>query len=303
MFKKVLVPLDGTSQAAAALPPARTIAHITGGSLVLLRVTDQEDRSGDPERYLRAVATELQDQSVECIVRHGRPAEEIVTVARDLHADLIVMATHGRAGIERFVAGSVAERVLTHSPSPLLLVRPGGKRVTHVKTIVVPTDGSAGAAVALGTALGLARASDARLVLVEAIEPIPVWVYGADSGMGVAPSYVDPAWDEEALSAADAYVQGLVSRLQAAGVQAEGRTVTGGAVTAIEAVADEADADLVIMSTHAYTGPVRTLLGSTADALVRTAKRPVLLVRRPSRVPDDEPANTVRPDLLGAPAG
>jgi nucleotide-binding universal stress UspA family protein len=301
MFKKVVVPLDGTPQAAAALPLARSIAHTTDGSLLLLRVTDEVDRSGDPERYLQAVAKELQDGTVECIVRHGTAVDEIVAIARDLNADLIVMATHGRAGIERILAGSVAERVLTHSKVPLVLVRPGGKRVTHLKTLLVPTDGTAGAALALASAVGLARAGDARVVLVEAIEPIPLWVYAAD--YGVAPTYLDPAWEDEAVSAADTYVRGLVSRLQAAGVKAEGQARKGGAVAVIEAVADEADADLIIMSTHAYTGPARTVLGSTADALVRTAKRPVLLIRRLGSAPDYEAAHAADADLVEAPAG
>jgi nucleotide-binding universal stress UspA family protein len=65
----------------------------------------------------------------------------------------------------------------------------------------------------------------------------------------------------------------------------------GGSVETIEAAADEADADLIVMSTHAYTGPARALLGSTADALVRTAKRPVLLVRRPAGALDYAPAD------------
>jgi len=301
MFKKVLVPLDGTPQAAAALPLARTIAHTTEGSLLLLRVTDEADRSGDPERYLHAIAKELQDDSIECIVRRGTAADQIVAIARDLSADVIVMATHGRVGIERILASSVAERVLTHSQVPLVLVRPGGKRVTHLKTLLVPTDGTAGAALALGTAVGLARASNARLVLVEAIEPIPLWVYGAD--YGVAPSYIDPAWEDEAVTSADTYIRGLVSRLQTAGVKAQGHALKGDAVAAIETVADEADADLIIMSTHAYTGPARTLLGSTADALVRTAKRPVLLVRRPAGAPDYEAAQIADANLVGAPTG
>jgi nucleotide-binding universal stress UspA family protein len=249
---------------------------------VLLRVTDEADRSGEPERYLNAIARELQEHDAQSVVRGGRPADEIVAIARDLEADLIVMATHGRVGVERMLAGSVAERVLTHSPVPVVLVRPGGKRVTHLRTLLVPTDGTAGAALALGTAVGLARATDARLVLVEAIAPIPQWVYGVDYGM--APTYIDPSWEDEAVSAAETYIRGVVSRLQEAGVNAEGCARKGEAVATIEAVADATDADLIIMSTHAHTGAARTLLGSTADALVRTAKRPVLLMRRPSGV-------------------
>jgi nucleotide-binding universal stress UspA family protein len=278
MLKRLLVPLDGTPQAASALPLARTIAHVTDASLLVLRVAAESDRSDDAERYLQAVAQELEDRTVTCIVRHGNPAKEIVASARYLEADLIVMATHGRVGLERAVRGSVAEHVLTHSPMPVVLVRPGGKRVSDLKTLLVPTDGTAGAALALDMAIGLARAGDGRLVLVQAIEPIPLWVNAAD--YGVAPGSLDPAWVDEAVSAAQVYIAALVSRLRTDGVKANGQVVRGGAVESIEAVADQTDADLIVMSTHALTGPVRSLLGSTADAVVRTANRPVLLVRR-----------------------
>ena len=64
-------------------------------------------------------------------------------------------------------------------------------------------------------------------------------------------------------------------------MHAHGWARAGAAVPTIERVADQTDTDLIVMSTHALTGPARILIGSTADALVRTARRPVLLVRRP----------------------
>jgi nucleotide-binding universal stress UspA family protein len=289
MFKRLLVPLDGTPQAAAALPLARTIAHSAGGSLTLLRVADKADRSMETEHYLRSVADELQDRSVECLVRHANDAAvEIDTVAHDLAMDLIVMATHGRAGPARIFAGSVAERVLTHGTTPVVLVRPGGKRVTSLKTLLVPTDGTAGAAIALSSAIGLARVCGACMVLVQVTDPVPLWAYSADYGLGAG--YIDPAWEDERLAAAETYVQGLSARLQAQGINAEGRALKGEVVATLEGVADTVDADLVIMRTHAHTGVARTVLGSTADALVRTAKRPVLLIRRPAGAADHEAA-------------
>ena len=206
---------DGTPQAAAALPVARTLARATQGALVLVRVASHTDGWDEPERYVRAVARELHDLDVRCVVRHGKPASEIIAAADAEHADLIVMATHGRVGLPRVVAGSVSERVLAESKVPVLLVRPGGKRVTHLETLLVPTDGTAGAALALGTAVGLARASGARLELVQAIEPVPTWVYAAD--YDGAPTYIDPEWEEETLRAAETYVDGIAERLRSAG--------------------------------------------------------------------------------------
>lgn len=283
-----MVPLDGTPQAAAAIPIARTLARTTQATLVLVRVAPEGDVSGEPERYVQAVARQLDGLSVRCAVRHGRPAREVLAAAADEQADVIVMATHGRVGLPRVLAGSVSESVLAASRVPVLLVRPGGKRVTRLQTLLVPTDGTAGAALALGAAVGLARISGARLELIQAVEPVPTWVYGSDYDS--EPPYIDPALEEENLEAAQIYVDGIAERLRAAGLCAHAQARVGRAVATIETVADETDTDVIVMSTHALTGPVRTLLGSTADALVRTARRPVLLVRRPGGHFDDQNA-------------
>src|SRR5206468_4934682 len=131
----------------------------------------------------------------------------IVEQARADATDLIVMRTHGRAGLARAFLGSVAERVLTLSPVPLVLVRPGDRYVSQVRSVLVPVDGSPGGALALGAAVGLAVASHASLRLVEVVVPIPTYIYGAYASNGA--TFVDPTWDEEARVRAQAYVDGL----------------------------------------------------------------------------------------------
>jgi nucleotide-binding universal stress UspA family protein len=109
-----------------------------------------------------------------------------------------------------------------------------------------------------------------------------VWMYG---GVGYGPPmYIDPAWEDEALRSAETYVEGLSRRLGTAGVQVEAKALRGEVAPTIDAVAEETDADMVVMSTHALTGPARAVLGSVADSVVRTSRRPVLLVRRPDGV-------------------
>jgi nucleotide-binding universal stress UspA family protein len=219
-------------------------------------------------------------------VRVGEPAEQIVAAATDAGADLIAMATHGRAGLTRAFLGSVAERVLTASPIPVLMVRPGCHEMIGLRTILVPVDGSPGSALALASAVALARAATARLVLLQVIVPVLAYQTINTSWFGAAVTF-DPAWDDEALVAGRAYVTGLAQRVQASGVEAEGIALIGESVTpstsvvdAIVAQADTAGADLIAMSTHAHTGAARLVLGSVADALVRGSHRPVLLLRR-----------------------
>jgi nucleotide-binding universal stress UspA family protein len=90
----------------------------------------------------------------------------------------------------------------------------------------------------------------------------------------------DLGLDEEMLAAAQQYVTRLAGRLERAKVSAEGRAQLGQPSKAIVETAETVGADLIVMSTHALTGPMRTLLGSVADEVVRGAHQPVLLVRQ-----------------------
>jgi nucleotide-binding universal stress UspA family protein len=179
----------------------------------------------------------------------------------------------------------VAQHVLAESPVPVLMVRPGGHRVTQLKTLLVPVDSSPGSALALGTAVPLAQATSAKLVLVQVVVP---WV-----GTAASPwLLLDLHWNEHLLKSAEQYLAGLTARLKQAGLTAEGQVVTarvlqtgvgatGNVTEMILNLAEEIDADIIVMSTHALTSPIRAVLGSVADEVVRTGKRPVLLLRRP----------------------
>ncbi len=295
VFDKLLVPLDGTAESAAVLPLARTVARVTGGQIVLARVVAPEAqgtrgaRASEARAYLARIADELRADNTRVatvVCQSDAPATEILRQAASTSADLLVMATHGRSGLRRALLGSVTEGVLAHSSLPVLLARPGGHRPTRIDTLLVPVDGSPGASLALGTAVPFARAANARLVLLQVV--VPSAAYLVSDVTGAASLSLDPAWDEEALAGAERYVTGLAARLQRAGLSAEGRAVMGnisetlmGRVSSL--IVDGANAvaaDLIVMSTHGFTGPVRAVLGSTADEVVRTAHRPVLLVRQ-----------------------
>jgi nucleotide-binding universal stress UspA family protein len=284
MFRQIIVPLDGSATAATALPPARALAKQTGAELTLVRVVPPalglvNRKAAAAELYLQRIAAELAkgDLRVVTVVPEGdAPVEEIVETVRTRGADLVVMATHGRGGLHRVLMGSVAEQVLVNSPVPVLLVRPGGHRVSHVKTLLVPVDGTPGAALALGMAVPLAQATRAKLVLLQVV--LPAKYYSA-----VIRNRIPLGPDEEALAAAQSYVDDLTSRVERAGVATEGRALLGRISDTIVATAREVAADFIVMSTHGLTGPVRTLLGSTADEVAHAARCPVLLVRQGAR--------------------
>lgn len=135
--KTVLVPLDGSILAEAALTWAADLTR-EGGTVVLLRAAEAPATlNADPidmqvtavrsaETYLAGVAPRVKElgvANVDTSVWYGPPVEAIVDAARYRHADLIVMSTHGRSGLGRLVMGSVAESVLRSTTTPILLVR------------------------------------------------------------------------------------------------------------------------------------------------------------------------------------
>jgi nucleotide-binding universal stress UspA family protein len=120
VFAKILVPLDGTSEAMAALTPAQTVATATGAVVCLLTAIDSDASGTEHSRTtadLELVARDLRHQSlrVDTCVRRGDPSAEIIVAAAELRAGLIVMTTHGRGGLARALLGSVSDTVPTAS--------------------------------------------------------------------------------------------------------------------------------------------------------------------------------------------
>jgi len=281
VFKKLLVPLDGTAQSAVALPLARTIARATGAAVILVQVVPPEMvgagvAARTARKTLPNVAYELGagDLRVAAVVREAAaPSDAILEVVRERGADLVIMATHGRGGVARALHGSVAQRILAESPVPVLLLRPGGHRVTRIQRLLVPVDGTPQAALALGLAVPFAKAMGAQITILQVVPPRAQ--FAALEG-----EVIELVWDEDALAHAQQYVRGLAAPLQRAGLLVEGRAVLGRPSEAIVRTAAEVEADVIVMSTRARTGPARAVLGSTADEVVRHADRPVLLVRQ-----------------------
>ncbi len=138
MFKKILVPLDGSKLAEKILPRVEWLAKIHGAEVTLLRVAlahtfpgmdpvqhqlnavrEAEEYLAKAEEWMRGVGV-----SVKTVVRSGNDAQEIVDHARDREFDLIAMSTHGRTGLTQFVLGSVANKVINTATVPILLYRP-----------------------------------------------------------------------------------------------------------------------------------------------------------------------------------
>jgi len=141
MYRTIAVPLDGSPFSERALPMAASLAHTAKAGVVLIRAVSVTPVSGEDKAeaehkaissagaYLDAIAQRLAKQGVEakCAVPSAHARQGIVLEATARHADLVVMCTHGRSGLGRWIFGSVAEAVLAHSPVPVLLVHPTGR--------------------------------------------------------------------------------------------------------------------------------------------------------------------------------
>lgn len=286
VFRKILVPTGGSTVANSALLAARTIARTSGAEVVLVQVLPADVERGSQltqqaRRDLERIEEEAaaRDLSVRSLVRYGDPAEQILQAAHEEDVDLIAMASYGLAGIDRMLVGSVSEQVVARSVVPVLLNRHDARPMRHLQRILVPTDGSPGAALSLSAALPLSRASGASLLLVRVTKHVRDSAYHvAESGELGEDLQVGHQYEEANRLRAEDETRHIVTELTAKGYAAGAMALSGDPARGIVETASEYKADLIVMSTHALMGVARAVLGSVADEVVRTADCPVLLV-------------------------
>jgi nucleotide-binding universal stress UspA family protein len=299
MYSKLLIPLDGSQTAEKVLPYARYLAGKFKIPIELLAVVDIAEMaahlSADRARfldtmvedgvkhstvYLRGVATTFPGGNVKCSVERGRTEDVIIERGEADSAMVITMATHGRSGLNRFLLGSVAEKVLRGTANPLLLVRATeeAKSVGEavLKSIIVPLDGSELAESVLPMVAGLAKRLDLEIELFRAFH-IPYNVYAGDEG------YYAGNYDEINASVRDEaseYLDKKVDELKKLGV-AKVTCVTkeGFAGDEIIAFGRNTPGGLIAMCSHGRSGVKRWVLGSVAETVVRHSSGPVLITR------------------------
>jgi len=269
MYDSILVPTDGSDVAAAAADAAVALARRFGADVHALYVRDSDDDDDRGERATTAVADRAAAADVTAttaVVDAEGPVHRRILDYGDEHdVDCIVMGTHGRTGLDRFVLGSVAERTLRESLVPVLTVHEETVVDRDLDAILVPTDGSAGAAAAAAHAVDLAVATGATLHVVHVVD------------VGVLPIDGSGAVLDELQRVGRQALDSVVERAEEAGVSTIRASVLSG--TPYRAISDYADAeaiDLVAMGTHGRTGFDRYLLGSVTERVVRLCDRPVL---------------------------
>lgn len=284
MYDRILLPTDGSGPATAALEYGARVAERFDASVHVLHVAERVPGRDEAEAENRRDSERSSDEVLESArdwvdvegvpasdeVVTGDPIDVIPSYAAEEGFDLIVMGTHGRTGIGRYVLGSVTEAVVRTADVPVVVVRGTDEVRTALpyETIVVPTDGSEHAAVALDRGIELAARSDATLHALSVVD--------------VSPIGLDPEVDlrvDRLEAGAQRVVDDARARAEDRGVDVVTSTSFGSIHRGIASYAQEQDADLLVMGTHGRSGLDRFLLGSVTERVLRTAPTPVLTVR------------------------
>lgn len=297
-MRAILVPLDGSASAEAALPIALALVRRDEARLVLATAIEPPpsvrggqgalvfDQRLDTERraamrqYLRQVTVRLlgEDGSlpIEARFLEGPAAATIVQAANESGAELVVLTSHGRGGASRLWLGSITDALVRQLRVPILVLRADdGTAVAPARgfrRVLVPLDGAPQSEQGIHAATALAGRDGVHYTLVRVVELLHPLLQTVASEQDVERDVATQR------SEAERYLADVGARLGAQGLDVRGEVrVSRHAASAIVGVAEEIGADLLSVATHGRGRVGRLLLGSVADKLLRTAHIPVLV--------------------------
>jgi nucleotide-binding universal stress UspA family protein len=305
MFKKILVPLDGSALAAAALLPASALAKHDQAELVLVGATSTP-HVAEIDAYLATMVNCLSADTlvVRAMVPRESPEVESSEATTFAQADLIVMATHGHTGLDALAHPSVTWRVLAQTSAPVLVTRFAEDEqqappvhqlpflVDAAAPILVPLDGTRSAERVLPLVRDIALAFGNPVVLVQAEDPL--LLAEGMAGMELAPGGAASYWQAEA----ETYLREKETELAEAGLRVSSIVTLGLPAEVIQATAREYHAGLIIMASHGRGWLGRLVLGGVTTQVLSQSETPVLVVRQCA----PEPVEKVQPAqmLVGA---
>ncbi len=215
----------------------------------------------------------LDDGSVIPIVRFGKPFMEIIQIAEEKKVDLLAVGTKGKAGVDRVILGSVAERIARKAGCPVMVVR--GKKYVGFKRIIVPVDLSDCSRIALEYAVATAKAHKSKLTILHVYEE------------SFVEPYVNAANSEEEAGEIIKEIEQVnetkydefLKTVDLSGVEYEKLLKKGIPAFDIVEIAREQQANLIVMGTHGRSGIRHILIGSTAEEVVRTVHCDIIIVK------------------------
>ncbi|MEF8840971.1 MAG: universal stress protein [Haloarculaceae archaeon] len=289
-INSILVPTDGSDGARIGAGRGIDLAATIGTDLHVLSVVDTRDIGSDlssnnrtererlleeeAERAVDSIAglarTHLSGQ-ITTAVESGIPFQAINDYVDTHDIDLIVMGTQGRTGFERVVLGSVAERTVRTANVPVVTVTPDADIVEIgdqlYENVLLPTDGSEGAELAIEWGITLAEVYDATVHTVYSVDTSR---FGGVEG----PAGIHDGLEQTGQEA----LETVHERSRAADVSVAGSVASGPAARTILSYSEEHDIDLIVMGTHGRSGLRRYLIGSVTETVVRNAAVPVCCV-------------------------
>ena len=298
MYRTVLLPTDFSPCANAALHQAVTIAERFQGTVTMLHVVAIHE--SDPSKiksiitssslpYEKIITTaeemlHTKEGMIETpvliekvLLRGISPTSEILRYAAEHHPDLIVMGTHGRTGIRRLIMGSVAEKIIRLSNSPVMTVRCGkdGKPqgYPNYRSILLPVDFSKASIKALWTASEIARNYGSKLTLLHVAEAPDFTGYLESDDLD------DEELSNSQIKEAEETLAEFLSKAPLSGIEVYTRVVFGRPGRKIVEFAHEEDIDLIIIPSHGKSGFEKLLMGSNVNKVVHRASCPVLVLK------------------------
>ena len=301
MYSQVMVPVDGSSFAEAALPLALTISRKTHAKVHIATVLEPvssfayegwESAAQEwSDKYLEDLTQRITGSAggeVTTAVLSGHTVERLQEEASNRRADVVVMATHGRGALSRMWLGSVTDGFVRGADRPVILVRPDEDAETPTTfehtftTLLVPLDGSELSECALRHAVDFGELFDSAYHLTRVI------TYPFDLSSPYLPHtlQMNQRLVDEAKQGAADYLEARAERLRRRGFNVTTSvSVDAQPGHAVLSEAEAVGADAIAMATHGRTGVGRVLLGSTADKVLRGTHMPLLLYR-PAQLPD-----------------
>ena len=288
MWKKILVPLDGSDLAELALPYAEELANAFKSEIILLHISEPSESHYRHmhQLYIEEVAQRMKERikRVKPVLITGKSAEEIIGYAEKNEVGLLIMTFHGRSGIMSWATGSIASKLLQAATVPVMLVRavkPERKvqRPVLLNRILLPLDGSEAGEAAVEYAGELMSRLESEVILFEVVSS------GRHMRSVGGLDYIHYPEEQLVMFKKDAqrYLDGVYRRLKrrkgTVKVTLKVGDKVGDVGQEILKFAEEKGVSLIAISSHGHSGIERWVFGSIANKVVLNSQAPVLVVK------------------------
>jgi nucleotide-binding universal stress UspA family protein len=296
MFKHILVPLDGSKLAEAAVPVAASLAQTLHAPVTLLHIIEQDapqeihkerhiTQADEASAYLEEVAKRdfparaKVDTHVHTAAVKDIPQSIVEHALMEFQPDLIIMCTHGSGGMRDLLYGSIAQQVVAQGSTPLLIIKPEAETaaIFKLENILVPLDIGPVHDASLPLTQELARAYKSNIHLLTVIP-----TFGTITGETAAAGSLLPATTSVLLDIdvenAKEDLQAHMDELKRSGSQVTAEVARGDPATEIVNISEKLKADMIVLTTHRKAGAAAFWARSVAPNVVRRTHIPILLI-------------------------